>query len=747
MHTHALRWRVVGSSLFIALILTLVATGAFAQEYLDYADYIHQVGQCQVRGEPLQLYVEGDLAYIHCRDEGVDIVDIGDPEHPVKISSMGNEMVNYVSAHGDLAYMSWALGVKIMNMSTPNSPIQVGAINAENSGHCSRRIGDYLYIYIWDIGLCVYDVSDPAAPGFVSMLNDIPLFLDIAVVDDLAFLACRGEGVKILDISDLSAPVLLSTLSTDNWSNAIDVAGSTMLIAESRSGISRLRIADIANPALPTVVGTVNLPGAFPNPYQNDVCHVGDTAFIAARHDGEIMTVDFSDPAAPTIIGDHPVRISAVRLAARDGFVIVSSGTDRPWDPVSYVTCLDIGDGQYPPAAESMMLDDAVSAMATSGAMAYVGLGSEGLAVLDTHGSGAPALLGRIAVPGTISDIDVADGLAYLSAGSAGIVVVDISDPDLPVQVGIIAVQNGAKRLALADNVVYVAGGNQFHILDVTDLSEPVELGSYQCEYQIGDIACHDSAVYLASLTEWSDVIDVSDPAHPVHLGPTGAWSCRGKMLVKDDLLLFSGDWHGSASDMAAVYAISVSDPLDPDVVDSFNLNGDENTALTMFGDYAYINAQGVHVIDFSDPGDLGSVGYLQENPGILAATSCRLLMGGFADMPERLAWMPLQSDGITPVEEIATPTIARLRSYPNPFNPITMISFELPTPGRANLNIYDTSGRCVRHLLDAPLAAGPHERSWDGRDDGGSHLASGVYLARFVCGETVAQSKLLMLK
>jgi flagellar hook assembly protein FlgD len=60
---------------------------------------------------------------------------------------------------------------------------------------------------------------------------------------------------------------------------------------------------------------------------------------------------------------------------------------------------------------------------------------------------------------------------------------------------------------------------------------------------------------------------------------------------------------------------------------------------------------------------------------------------------------------------------------------------------------IYDLTGRRVATLLDGPAAAGAQAIDWDGRDDAGRQLASGVYLLRFAAAETCEQGKLVLLK
>jgi hypothetical protein len=67
----------------------------------------------------------------------------------------------------------------------------------------------------------------------------------------------------------------------------------------------------------------------------------------------------------------------------------------------------------------------------------------------------------------------------------------------------------------------------------------------------------------------------------------------------------------------------------------------------------------------------------------------------------------------------------------PNPFHPQTNLRFELTRESRATLRVYDVRGRAVRTLVSGFLGAGEHRATWDGRDDAGVRVASGVYLLR----------------
>jgi len=98
--------------------------------------------------------------------------------------------------------------------------------------------------------------------------------------------------------------------------------------------------------------------------------------------------------------------------------------------------------------------------------------------------------------------------------------------------------------------------------------------------------------------------------------------------------------------------------------------------------------------------------------------------------------WQVFVSEVVTGVDddEASLPaiTISRLVSAaPNPFNPMTEIAFEVAQPGRCELTVHDVRGRLVRSLVAAERPAGRHEERWDGLDDAGQHVPSGIYMAR----------------
>jgi hypothetical protein len=112
-------------------------------------------------------------------------------------------------------------------------------------------------------------------------------------------------------------------------------------------------------------------------------------------------------------------------------------------------------------------------------------------------------------------------------------------------------------------------------------------------------------------------------------------------------------------------------------------------------------------------------------------------------------------SDGVFTVGSAATgvdlprvpAAFALQQNHPNPFNPQTVIRFDLPQAARAELVIYDNRGRVVRHLLSQDMPAGYHQVTWRGLDDEGRQVASGVYHYLLKAGEQTARKRMVLLK
>ncbi|MCH7879129.1 MAG: T9SS type A sorting domain-containing protein [candidate division Zixibacteria bacterium] len=123
-----------------------------------------------------------------------------------------------------------------------------------------------------------------------------------------------------------------------------------------------------------------------------------------------------------------------------------------------------------------------------------------------------------------------------------------------------------------------------------------------------------------------------------------------------------------------------------------------------------------------------------------------------FAGGEPRDVWIMKGSvDIVTDVEDdddIALPKGFQLdQNYPNPFNPETTIEFSLKRRSDVELVIYDVLGRRVKQLINQNLSAGSYTLGWDGTNQGGKTVASGVYYYQLKTDNTAQSKKMLLLK
>lgn len=89
----------------------------------------------------------------------------------------------------------------------------------------------------------------------------------------------------------------------------------------------------------------------------------------------------------------------------------------------------------------------------------------------------------------------------------------------------------------------------------------------------------------------------------------------------------------------------------------------------------------------------------------------------------------PLAKDSVNSSESISTVTSSSIKSFPNPFNPETNITFQLKDDSYVNMQIFNIRGQLVRSLVNNNIEAGQYTLKWDSKDDIGRDVPSGVYL------------------
>ncbi len=136
--------------------------------------------------------------------------------------------------------------------------------------------------------------------------------------------------------------------------------------------------------------------------------------------------------------------------------------------------------------------------------------------------------------------------------------------------------------------------------------------------------------------------------------------------------------------------------------------------------------SQGAVFLPHGSSTNLPSVTNVTDVEDIDASTSSATALAGSASEEE-----------ITDAASSRITDYALAQNYPNPFNPSTTISFALPAAGKTTLMIYSLTGQHVQTLMDGEMNAGRHNVTWNGRDQTGSVVSSGVYFYSLVVKKT----------
>jgi hypothetical protein len=110
-----------------------------------------------------------------------------------------------------------------------------------------------------------------------------------------------------------------------------------------------------------------------------------------------------------------------------------------------------------------------------------------------------------------------------------------------------------------------------------------------------------------------------------------------------------------------------------------------------------------------------------------------------------QIAYVPPPDDNLYESKDV--PLVSRVGNYPNPFNPQTTISYELGASAPVELAVYDIRGRKVRSLVRGEVQAGYQSVTWNGTDDSGRTVASGVYFYRLRVGDKIVTRRMVLVR
>ncbi len=215
------------------------------------------------------------------------------------------------------------------------------------------------------------------------------------------------------------------------------------------------------------------------------------------------------------------------------------------------------------------------------------------LKIINVSIPSTPSLVGEYTIPDCGQDIYVNGNYAYIAASDSGLVIIDITNPSNPSLAGSYLTAGSANDVFVSSNYAYISGGDSLLIIDISDPSIPIQVGSYGKDY-ISDIYVSGNYAYVtSSFLDDYEIIDVTNPSTPSSVG----YYSDGHR----DIFVY-GNYAFLVGSIPGLEIIDISDPSSPILTGFYELYFDCHIFVT--GDYAYLGdiAFGVKIINISNP-------------------------------------------------------------------------------------------------------------------------------------------------
>ena len=255
--------------------------------------------------------VDGDLAYLARADDGLRIVDISDPAHPIERGhhvgpNRWDNDVKLISAGGRRYAIVASQPCLVIDVSSPSAPWLAAEIPF--SAHTLFLDGTTGYFATGAGGeVAVFDLSNPPAPRYLGGYDGASSVHDLYVEGGIAYLSATEEGMIVVDLRDPAHPIELGREDVgDEWRYwhspwLTRVGGRSIIVHGDEGRGGGLRTLD-GDPASPTFLEPLGAWWSRPDISIHNVMAFGTRAYVAHYRDG-VRVLDLSDPTTPALIG------------------------------------------------------------------------------------------------------------------------------------------------------------------------------------------------------------------------------------------------------------------------------------------------------------------------------------------------------------------------------------------------------------------------------------------------------------
>ncbi len=387
------------------------------------------------------------------------------------------------------------------------------------------------------------------------------------------------------------------------------------------------------------------------------------------------------------------------------------------------------------------------------------GRGSFGFSIVDVTDTANIKIVAQVAgVPGF--DVKAWRHFVYTVTGSGGVglgKIIEIVDPADPQIVGSF---DSSHNIFITDDGYMILESPGIRVFNLNlDPINPTLVWAGGSEGH--DASVIDNVLYDFHGNAGTFIYDFTNPANPTLIGaiddPEISYHHQG-WTSEDGNYLFICD-EGSQHPSPDIFVYNISDPANPERVGQFGDSLATIHNLFVLGDYAVTSyySAGFRVFDMSDPAHPVVFDEFDTAPSI--ATGFGGAWGVYPFAPSGLIYVSdIQNglylfevqgliDSLTNGDGSQPESIALFENYPNPFNPGTLISYQLLDIAHVRLNIYNTLGQKIRVLVDEEKSSGFHKITWDGSNDSRAKVPSGIYFYNLRTNTFSTTKRMLLLK
>lgn len=426
------------------------------------------------------VFIVDNLAFVCTFDQGLHILDITTPSFPWEISSWpevpAGETYEGIWVHQGKAYLlcqttDGNARLDILDVGNPTHPVKTGSFSAIGRFDHVSVIDQTAYLTDGD-RLLIVDVTDVYNPQYRGSVGTSTRFCATShiAVPPHVYQVALLDGLYVIDVSDPANPSVIGTYDHSLYPLAVGLWDHYALVG----GASELIVFDVVNPAQPVPIHSLQLKRPWEggdNVY--DIRIVNSELAYVANGTAGVLVVDLSNPAAPEVWSEYNTPGRAERLHVSDSVLYVADTNtlqilDRstPWN-LQFL-------GQYDLDCVAVFVDGHIAFLLDKSPA------QSGLQILDVTNPAAPTFVGAYSMPAPWPNGVYASGpFAYLSVGNEEVYVLDISTLASPQLLSTEVVGGYTFNLYPAGDFLLVPASSGLLVVDVSNRSNPVHVTGY----------------------------------------------------------------------------------------------------------------------------------------------------------------------------------------------------------------------------------------------------------------------------